>query len=520
MLDLNQLLLILAFLSPAVVLVRTARRGPEMLTWRLAALAVVLVTTLGWLIARPYAGYVGGGAWVILLMVPAFGLRKAAEWTLEERYGRAAWILGLIHPLHPAPNLRDEQLLLRGLNLAQDGQEEAALEMLGGVARAKTPAARRAIAQCFRIRGDWSALLEWCRASVPRVGLGDSMLLLLYLRALGELGSRNELVLQFAGRSPALQASVVHHKTFLTALMTVMAFCGRTVATARVLRRGLHRLPCETAEFWMGTSELAAGEFEAGRARFKRLATAAKNHLIKRESAARLQAAGGSEVTRLEPPNESSVTRFEREIAAPRSAIFAPAFGGMTPAVAVIALVNVGMFLAELALGGAGNVVALDRLGALEPRAVVAGQYWRLLAALFLHAGFMHLSVNLFALYVLGTALEHTIGALRFAAVYLLSGLGASAGVVALWRIGATNAELLVGASGAVMGVLGAWIAILLAHRHLPDARRRLLIMLVILVVQIAFDLYTPQVSIAAHLCGLVSGVIVGFALAPPRRRS
>jgi membrane associated rhomboid family serine protease len=68
------------------------------------------------------------------------------------------------------------------------------------------------------------------------------------------------------------------------------------------------------------------------------------------------------------------------------------------------------------------------------------------------------------------------------------------------------------------MGIVGAWAGILAGHRHLPAARRRLIVIAVIVVVQTVFDIYTPQVSIAAHLCGLGSGVIVGLAVAPPRR--
>ena len=66
----------------------------------------------------------------------------------------------------------------------------------------------------------------------------------------------------------------------------------------------------------------------------------------------------------------------------------------------------------------------LHRIGALEPYAVVLqGQDRRLFTALFLHGGFAHLLFNLFALYVLGPPLEQSIGSVRFALCYLISGL-------------------------------------------------------------------------------------------------
>ncbi len=178
------------------------------------------------------------------------------------------------------------------------------------------------------------------------------------------------------------------------------------------------------------------------------------------------------------------------------------------------------MFLVESALGGSTNELTLHRLGALEPAFVIfRGEYWRLLTTLFLHYGSLHLLVNLYALYLLGPPLENLIGAMRFAACYLISGIGSSAGVVVLRIYSITSSNQIVGASGAVMGVVGAWAGLLLRHRHLPAAAQRLRSILIIVVIQTAFDLSTPQVSMAAHLSGLVTGLIVGFLLAPQRHQ-
>src|SRR5262245_7729164 len=103
------------------------------------------------------------------------------------------------------------------------------------------------------------------------------------------------------------------------------------------------------------------------------------------------------------------------------------------PAVLVLILVNVLVFLFEISVGHWNDPRVLHRMGALEPAVVIAqGEYWRLFTALFLHAGFLHLAFNVFALYFLGPPLERSIGAIRFFACYLVSGLASSAGVVAL----------------------------------------------------------------------------------------
>jgi membrane associated rhomboid family serine protease len=186
----------------------------------------------------------------------------------------------------------------------------------------------------------------------------------------------------------------------------------------------------------------------------------------------------------------------------------------ITPAVLIIILVNVVVFLFEMSAGGWNDPYVLHRIGALEPYAVVAeGEYWRLFTALFLHGGFLHLGFNLFALYILGPPLERAIGTWRFAACYLFSGLGSSAGVVALSEMGLVEVAQVIGASGCIMGIVGAWAGFLLRNRHAPLAKQRLANIALIVAIQIAFDLSTPQVSMAAHMCGLVTGFLLGLIL-------
>ena len=187
----------------------------------------------------------------------------------------------------------------------------------------------------------------------------------------------------------------------------------------------------------------------------------------------------------------------------------------ITPAVLILVVANILVFLFEMSAGGWNDPQVLHRIGALEPYAVVVqGQYWRLFTALFLHGGFLHLGFNLFALYILGPPLERAIGTTRFAACYLISGLVSSAGVVALAATGFVQVAQVIGASGCIMGIVGAWAGFLLRNRHAPLAKQRLANIALIVAIQIAFDLSTPQVSMAAHMCGLVAGFFLGLILA------
>ncbi len=211
---------------------------------------------------------------------------------------------------------------------------------------------------------------------------------------------------------------------------------------------------------------------------------------------------------------ESAHARGRRFSAMPPM-LFGQARVRMTLAVATLIAVNLILFAAEIALGGSTNYSALHRLGALEPQAVlVQHEYWRLVAATFLHYGAIHLGVNIFALSLFGPTLEKLIGSARFTISYLFCGIASCAQVALMWRLGWFAADQLVGASGAVMGIVGTWAGVLLRERHLAHNRSALGSILLIVGIQSVFDILTPQVSMAAHLGGFGAGILVGLIVA------
>src|SRR5262249_12023081 len=104
----------------------------------------------------------------------------------------------------------------------------------------------------------------------------------------------------------------------------------------------------------------------------------------------------------------------------------------------------------------------LDEMGSLSRMEVIAGEWWRLVSYFFLHAGVLHLVMNMYVLYALGPTMETMFGAWRYLILYLVSGLGGGVAVV----LGDSGA---VGASGALCGLLagmGVWV--LLNRPYLP----------------------------------------------------
>lgn len=512
MLDLNHILLFVACLSPVVLLAQTWRHGRLYRAWRLASLAVLLVAGVAWIVVPDTAGFIGGGAWLALLVVPAAGSRKMAELASAQRYTFARRLARALVFLHPARSLRTQGELLRALQFAKQGDVSKALALLAPLRNSRTNAGRQAIAQSFRLRGEWTNLVGWVRSELaPPVRHNDHALMPLYLRALGETGARDELLLEFANTLTETHTTHQPAWSYYSCVTVVLASCGRLATSAELAR--IHKLPRELREFWLGTSEIAAGEISAGRARLEKLQRVTADELLRSEIAQRLAGAEALAETPLSTPGLALLHRIER-FQRPPSTAFGSETAWPTTAVSIFIVLNIAMFVAELMLGGSTNPFTLRRLGALDPWALrYDGEYWRLLTSLFLHYGLLHLIFNLYGLFLIGPGLERAIGSIRFAAFYLLSGLGSSIGVL-LWRILVfSRPEPLVGASGCVMGIVGVWIGFLLRNRHQPLAGRRLKYILLIVAVQTAFDLSTPQISMSAHLSGLITGLAMGLLM-------
>ena len=168
---------------------------------------------------------------------------------------------------------------------------------------------------------------------------------------------------------------------------------------------------------------------------------------------------------------------------------------------------NVLVFLADYALGR-----AVTAYGALVPRLVLQyGQWWRLIAAAFLHANIIHISLNLYALYGLGRLTERFFGLKRFLIIYGLALLGSGVLVTLFSPMNTPS----VGASGAIMGVLGALVVYFWFYRDLLVGGRGFLGQLArMALINIGIGLL-PGISLWGHLGGFVTGAVAGFLLVP-----
>ncbi|MFJ6163513.1 rhomboid family intramembrane serine protease [Micromonospora orduensis] len=141
---------------------------------------------------------------------------------------------------------------------------------------------------------------------------------------------------------------------------------------------------------------------------------------------------------------------------------------------------------------------------------VADGEWYRLVTAMFLHYGVIHLLLNMWALWVLGRSLEANLGPLRFGALYLIAGLG---GNVAAYLFSAQNSAT----AGASTAVFGLFAALIIIERKLG---RDISQVIPILVINLVFTLTVPGISIPGHLGGLTVGALMALVLAyAPRGR-
>lgn len=185
--------------------------------------------------------------------------------------------------------------------------------------------------------------------------------------------------------------------------------------------------------------------------------------------------------------------------------------------VPAIIVLNAAVFLL-MALAGAGLSAPSPGLavswGANYGPRTFAGQWWRLLSCVFVHAGLLHVAFNMLALYQVGQLAERLLGSARFAAMYLFAGICGS-----LLSVYLHPATISVGASGAVFGVYGALVALSLrGDTGVPGfiAARYRASSLGFIFYNVVFGLFGAHIDNAAHIGGLVSGALMGFLLARP----
>jgi rhomboid protease GluP len=194
-----------------------------------------------------------------------------------------------------------------------------------------------------------------------------------------------------------------------------------------------------------------------------------------------------------------------------------------SPITWLITAINLGVFLIAYLHDGRSkeglSVETLHAYGGAWRYSVQGGEYWRLLTAIFLHGGWIHLIVNTVFLFGWCADLERTVGSIWFSVAYFTTGIAASAVSVIAHPV------LSVGASGAGFGIVAATLSVLYRRAGSwedfiasPGVRRILGFTVIFLVV--GFTMMRHVVDNYAHLGGFALGVPCGLILESRRGRS
>ena len=186
------------------------------------------------------------------------------------------------------------------------------------------------------------------------------------------------------------------------------------------------------------------------------------------------------------------------------------------PVTAVLLLLNIIIFLVTDFTGGTDNTIHMLECGAAYPPFILEnGEYYRLFTCMFLHFGIEHLANNMLVLFVLGQRLEPVVGKIRFLLIYFLGGIGGNL-IYLVFDIKGGNYAVSAGASGAVFAVMGAMIWVVIRNRgRLQDISTRQ--MLVMAAFSLYFGFASSGVDNAAHVGGMICGILLAVVLYHPR---
>jgi membrane associated rhomboid family serine protease len=155
-----------------------------------------------------------------------------------------------------------------------------------------------------------------------------------------------------------------------------------------------------------------------------------------------------------------------------------------------------------------GASVGLAQLPDGEVVGIATGQQWRMVTAIFLHAGILHLLMNAYVLWIFGPIVERELGRVRFLLIFFVTGVFASAASYAFVEL---PLQVGVGASGAIFGVVGAFVSYNYRHRELAIAAARLRGLVPFLILNLILSFAITAIDWRAHLGGFVAGLVAGI---------
>ncbi|MFN8441479.1 MAG: rhomboid family intramembrane serine protease [Caldilineaceae bacterium] len=483
-----------------------------------ASAVVLLAIVLGFWLLPSYVGTIGLTLWVLLILPSSLVVYQLNRQIIARNESKAAPLLKLLHWLQPFDDLTHLDDFLQS-QVAGRQQDLTTIEaQIARLNHPQTPMQRYLKVHLLVLTNRWNEIVELVHEAMQERAFSSSVHHLVitgtYIRALGEVGKRTEMVEAYQRFQPLLAKS---QSVIDLANISLFAFCGCEQQVESVLgQRSMQTYPPKMATYWRAVTKWAKQDRAEAKAEMQQLVEVSDgrvSNLAKSRLAAWETKSTSAEEDELPAASQIQLAQIVKEYQQAQEVSIGGRNTGQRPyATYALIAINVVIYLAEEFTGGSQDLEHLYRLGALVPQAITYdGEWWRIFTANFLHLGPMHLMMNMLGLAVLGPFVEFRLRSLRFLLIYLASGLGSM--LLYYWYQSWNNPDqviVLVGASGCIMGIIGANLAILLRTWRADKsqyAKRGLLRILLIIGLQAAIDLMVPVFGFLVHL----SGTLIGF---------
>lgn len=184
-----------------------------------------------------------------------------------------------------------------------------------------------------------------------------------------------------------------------------------------------------------------------------------------------------------------------------------------------LVLVNIIWFIVLISGGDVSSASYMVSKGAAYGRYIFEDyQFWRLITNMFMHFSISHLAGNMVYLVLAGISLERTAGHIKFFLIYILSGFGASVVSAAYYYIAGQD-TVSAGASGAIYGIIGAMVYLLIKNRNRIGSGNLWLRIGIIIIFLFYSNFLNPEIDAVAHIAGFVFGMLLALAFLGTNRR-
>ncbi|WP_107667758.1 rhomboid family intramembrane serine protease [Cyanothece sp. BG0011] len=511
MIDINILIIITVFSTCLVTIIQTFQ---GILTkndgWIIIAFSIILVTALLLVFHLNLSAWIGGSLLIIFLLIPQWGLRRINRLFEIQNYHQSRRLLSKLMVLHFTPYWQNYYRLLLALELADKGNRKKAINLLNKNNNTLPIFSHYYQLFTYEILGDWQSCLQWFNYQLEQKILWrDPLLLTYYIRTLGETGELNQLFQNLL----KVQSVLLKYKkySYISRIkLSAFAFSGQFLAVKKLLQSELSFYPKYLQEFWLVTAKTVRDQ---NKNNYKIILQKylQDHHLLKSSIQWRIKQRSIPFLNKIKNSNYKILFQLNFKEKPMKENYKTFNFKIQKFTLFFIILNSLG-FMTEISFGGSENLESLYQLGALVPMVVWQGEFWRLVTANFLHYGWGHFLMNMFALYIIGNLVESLSNKYHYIIIYILSGVG-SMFIFSYVALYANKLDyIVVGASASIMGLVGSLTAIFL-RKWLQDKsainRKRLLIMIMVISLQLVSDTLIPQVSMLSHLFGL----LIGFAL-------